>query len=247
MDGLAGAVALVTGGNTGIGAAISTRLAAQGAMVAIGHIEEADDAATLAERLSGDGPRCLAIACDVTDSASVGSAIDGIERDLGPVTILVNNAGILIRNEFLDIDEGRWDRVLQVSLYGSYRCARAVVPGMLREGRGAIVNVASELVDLGATMHAHYIAAKSGVVGLTRALARELGPRNIRVNAVAPGPTDTRMMDGERITPEFLQTIPLGRIGLPQDIAGAVAFLCGEDAAWITGQVLRVNGGLAMG
>lgn len=247
MDGIAGAVALVTGGNTGIGAAISTRLAVEGARVAIGNFEEPDEAAALAERLSGEGPGCLAIACDVTDADSVGSAIDDIERDLGPVTILVNNAGILVRNEFLDIDEAGWDRVLQVSLYGSYRCARAVVPGMLREGRGTIVNVASELVDLGATMHAHYIAAKSGVIGLTRALARELGPRNIRVNAVAPGPTDTRMMDGERITPEYLQTIPLGRIGRPQDIAGAVAFLCGEDATWITGQVLRVNGGLAMG
>lgn len=247
MDGLAGAVAFVTGGNTGIGAAISARLAADGARVAIGYIEEAAEAAALAEHLSGDARTCIAYACDVTDAASVGSAIDGIERDLGPVTVLVNNAGILIRSEFLDIDEGRWDRVLQVSLYGTYRCARAVIPGMIREGRGTIVNMASELVDLGATLHAHYIAAKAGVIGLTRALARELGPRNIRVNAVAPGPTDTRMIDGDRITPEFLKTIPLGRIGRPQDIAGAVAFLCGEDAAWITGQVLRVNGGLAMG
>jgi NAD(P)-dependent dehydrogenase (short-subunit alcohol dehydrogenase family) len=247
MDGLAGAVALVTGGNTGIGAAISTRLAAERARVGIGFVEDLDGAVALAERLSGDEVRCRAVACDVTDAASVGSAIDGVEQDLGPVTILVNNAGILIRDDFLDIDEGRWDRVLQVSLYGSYRCARAVVQGMIGEGRGTIVNVASELVDLGATMHAHYIAAKAGVIGLTRALARELGPRNIRVNAVAPGPTDTRMMDGDRITPEFLESIPLGRIGRPQDIAGAVAFLCGEDAAWITGQVLRVNGGLAMG
>jgi NAD(P)-dependent dehydrogenase (short-subunit alcohol dehydrogenase family) len=247
VDGLAGAVALVTGGNTGIGAAISARLAAEGARVAIGYFEDPGDAVSLVDRLAGDGPGALAIVCDVTDPASVHAAIDGVERDLGPVTILVNNAGILVRNEFLDIDESRWDRVLQVSLYGSYRCARAVLPGMLRAGRGTIVNVASELVDLGATMHAHYIAAKSGVIGLTRALARELGPRNIRVNAVAPGPTDTRMIDGDRITPEFLQTIPLGRIGRPQDIAGAVAFLCGDDAAWITGQVLRVNGGLAMG
>lgn len=247
MDGLAGAVALVTGGNTGIGAAISTRLAAEGARVAIGYIEDAAGAASLAERLSGDPKDRLACSCDVTDAASVRSAIETIERDLGPVTILVNNAGVLVREEFLDIDEGRWDRVLQVSLYGSYRCARAVVPGMLREGHGTIVNMASELVDLGATMHAHYVAAKSGVVGLTRALARELGPRNIRVNAVAPGPTDTRMIDRDRITPELLRSIPLGRIGRPQDIAGAVTFLCGDDAAWITGQVLRVNGGLAMG
>jgi NAD(P)-dependent dehydrogenase (short-subunit alcohol dehydrogenase family) len=247
MDDLAGAVALVTGGNTGIGAAISARLAAEGARVAIGYVEDASEAVALAERISGDPRTCLAYACDVTDAASVGSAIEGIERDVGPVTILVNNAGILVRDEFLDIDEGRWDRVVQVSLYGTYRCARAVVPGMLREGRGTIVNMASELVDLGATMHAHYVAAKSGVIGLTRALARELGPRNIRVNAVAPGPTDTRMIDRDRITPELLRSIPLGRIGRPQDIAGAVAFLCGDDAAWITGQVLRVNGGLAMG
>jgi 3-oxoacyl-[acyl-carrier protein] reductase len=247
MDGLAGAVALVTGGNTGIGAAISARLAAEGARVAIGYIEDAAGAAALAERLPGDPKDSLACSCDVTDASSVGSAIGTIERDLGPVTILVNNAGILVRDEFLDIDEGRWDRVLQVSLYGSYRCARAVVPGMLIEGHGTIVNMASELVDLGAMMHAHYVAAKSGVVGLTRALARELGPRNIRVNAVAPGPTDTRMIDRDRITPELLQSIPLGRIGRPRDIAGAVAFLCGDDAAWITGHVLRVNGGLAMG
>lgn len=169
------------GGTRGIGAAISARLAAEGARVAIGYIEDPDEAASLADRLSGDGAGCLAVACDVTAPASVGSAIEGIERNLGPVTVLVNNAGILVRNEFLDIDESRWDRVLQVSLYGSYRCARAVVQGMLREGRGTIVNVASELVDLGAPMHAHYVAAKSGVVGLTRALARELGPRNIRV------------------------------------------------------------------
>ena len=244
MDGLAGAVALVTGGNTGIGAAISARLAAEGAKVAVGYVEDPDGAASLA---TAAGRSALAVACDVTDAGSVERAVAGIERELGAVTILVNNAGVLNRSAFVDIDEERWDHVLQVSLYGSYRCAHAVVPGMLREGRGTIVNVASELVDLGATMHAHYIAAKSGVVGLTRALARELGPRNIRVNAVAPGPTDTRMVDGDAITPAFLETIPLGRIGRPQDIAGAVAFLCSRDASWITGQVLRVNGGLAMG
>jgi NAD(P)-dependent dehydrogenase (short-subunit alcohol dehydrogenase family) len=244
MDGLGDAVAFVTGGNTGIGAAISTRLAAEGAKVAIGYVEDPEGAASLA---AGAGPTSVAVACDVTDARSVERAVQDIERELGPVSILVNNAGVLIRAAFVDIDEERWDHVLQVALYGSYRCAHAVVPGMLREGRGTIVNVASELVDLGATMHAHYIAAKSGVVGLTRALARELGPRNIRVNAVAPGPTDTRMVDGDAITPGFLETIPLGRIGRPEDIAGAVAFLCSDDASWITGQVLRVNGGLAMG
>lgn len=247
MAGFAGSVALVTGGNTGIGAAVSARLAAEGARVAIGYVEDPEAAASLAAQLSETGPGCLPIACDVTDPVSVDAAVDRVGRDLGRVTMLVNNAGVLIRDAFVDIDEARWDRVLQVSLYGSYRCARAVVPGMIREEGGTIVNITSELVDLGASKHAHYVAAKSGIVGLTRALARELGPNNIRVNAVAPGPTDTRMVDRASITPEFVATIPLGRIGRPQDVAGAVAFLCGEDATWITGQVLRVNGGLAMG
>jgi len=247
MEGIAGAVALVTGGNTGIGAAISARLAAEGAKVAIGHFEDESGARSLAEHLSDRGPGCLAVACDVTDHRSVDRAIQRIEGRLGPLTILVNNAGILIRNRFLDIDESEWDRVLQVSLYGSFRCAQAVAPGMLREGGGTIVNMASELIDLGASTHAHYVTAKAGVVGLTRTLARELGPRGVRVNAVAPGPTDTRMVDRSGLTAGYLETIPLGRIGRPQDIAGAVAFLCSDDAAWITGQVLRVNGGLTMG
>jgi NAD(P)-dependent dehydrogenase (short-subunit alcohol dehydrogenase family) len=247
MNGIAGSIALVTGGNTGIGAAVSTRLAAEGAQVAIGFVEDPDAAEALAAHLSRATPGCIALRCDVADPDSVTVAVDRIERDLSPVTILVNNAGVLVRDAFVDIDEPGWDRVLQVSLYGSYRCAHAVVPGMIRAGTGTIVNVASELVDLGGSMHASYVSAKSGVVGLTRALARELGASNIRVNAVAPGPTDTRMVDRAGITPEYLQTIPLGRIGRPEDVAGAVAFLCSDDAGWITGQVLRVNGGLTMG
>jgi NAD(P)-dependent dehydrogenase (short-subunit alcohol dehydrogenase family) len=247
MDGIAGSVALVTGGNTGIGAAVSTRLVAEGARVAIGYVEDPEAAEGLAARLSEAATGCIGLPCDVTDPDSVGAAVERTERELGAITILVNNAGVLVRDAFVDIDEPGWDRVIQVSLYGSYRCAHAVVPGMVRQGAGTIVNVASELVDIGGSMHAHYVAAKSGVVGLTRALARELGPNNIRVNAVAPGPTDTRMVDRAAITPEYLRTIPLGRIGRPEDVAGAVAFLCGIDAAWITGQVLRVNGGLTMG
>ncbi len=247
MDGIAGSIAFVTGGNTGIGAAVSTRLAAAGARVAIGYVEDPKAAEALAAHLSEAAPGSIALPCDVTDPDSVTAAVERIDHDLGTVTILVNNAGVLVRDAFVDIDEAAWDLVLQVSLYGSYRCAHAVVPGMIREGGGTIVNVASELVDIGGSMHAHYVAAKSGVVGLTRALARELGPSNIRVNVVAPGPTDTRMIDRARITPEYLRTIPLGRIGRPEDVAGAVAFLCGEDAAWITGQVIRVNGGLTMG
>jgi NAD(P)-dependent dehydrogenase (short-subunit alcohol dehydrogenase family) len=242
---LAGAVALVTGGNTGIGAAISRRLAAEGARVAIGYVEQPDEAREIAEETEGERPG-VAVRCDITDGSSIASALARIEDELGTVTALVNNAGILIRSPFLEADDELFSRTIDVAVQGSARCARLVIPGMMRAGGGAIVNLTSELVNLGGTDHAPYVAAKAGVVGLTRALAREFGPRGIRVNAVAPGPTATRMLADEVITPEYLATIPLGRIGRPEDVAGAVAFLLSEDADWITGQVVGVNGGLVM-
>jgi NAD(P)-dependent dehydrogenase (short-subunit alcohol dehydrogenase family) len=239
---LLGKVAFVTGGNTGIGAAIATRLAAEGASVAIGYHEGEAGAQHLVAALRSPA---AAIRCDVADAASVAAAVEQATASLGPVTALVNNAAVLYRTPFLEIGDSEWDHVVRTALYGAFHCARAVIPGMIAAGSGSIVSIGSELVSLGGELQAHYVAAKGGVVALTRALAFELGPHGVRANVVAPGPTKTRMLSTE-IPESFVDTVPLRRLGVPDDVAGAVAYLVSDDAAWVTGQVLGVNGGLAM-
>jgi NAD(P)-dependent dehydrogenase (short-subunit alcohol dehydrogenase family) len=246
VRGLEGRVAFVTGGNTGIGAGVVERLASEGASVAIAANEAIDTAHALAERLSTAQTRCIAVECDVTDEGSVAAALGDATDGLGPPSILVNNAGVLTRSPVDELTSRAWNAAIDVSLSGSFRCARAVLPAMHDAGGGAIVNMASELVWLGGRDLAHYVAAKGGVVGLTRALASELAERSIRVNAVAPGPTETRMLAPSAREAAFVETIPLRRLGTPEDVAAAVAFLCSDDAAWVTGQVLGVNGGLVM-
>jgi NAD(P)-dependent dehydrogenase (short-subunit alcohol dehydrogenase family) len=199
-------------------------------------------AARLASELAMPG---IAVACDVTNARAVGEAFDHASAALGPVTVLVNNAAILRRTPFVEIGEAEWDEVVRVALYGAFNCARAAVPGMISAGSGSIVSIGSELTTLGGELQSHYVAAKSGVIGLTRALAYELGPLGIRANIVAPGPTQTTMLSTE-LPASFLEGVPLRRLGRPEDIAGAVAFLAGDDASWVTGQVVGVNGGLAM-
>lgn len=239
---LRGKVAFVTGGNTGIGAAVSTRLGEEGASVVVAYKNEPSEAHRLVSELPTPG---IAVECDVTDARAVREAMEQVATELGPVTVLVNNAAILRRTPFLEIGEAEWDEVVRVALYGAFHCASAAVPGMISAGSGSIIGIGSELTTLGGELQSHYVAAKSGVIGLTRALAYELGPLGIRANIVAPGPTETSMLSTE-IPPSFLESVPLRRLGRPADIAGAVAFLAGDESSWITGQVVGVNGGLAM-
>jgi 3-oxoacyl-[acyl-carrier protein] reductase len=243
VKGLAGKVALVTGGNIGIGAATSRRLAQEGATLAIGYYEDADGALDLARECSDLGHKAIAVRGDVSDPGSVTEMVRSAEASLGAIEILVNNAGVARHTPFVDIEEDEWNWIFQTNIYGVYRCTRAVLPAMLQAGRGSIVNLSSELALVGEAEQVHYVATKCAIIGLTKALAREVAPHGIRVNAVAPGPTDTRILSDDERTPRYAAGIPLRRLGRPADIAATIAFLCSPDAEWYTGQVISPNGG----
>jgi 3-oxoacyl-[acyl-carrier protein] reductase len=236
----------VTGGNTGIGAAIVGRLSSEGAAVGLGYFEDPEAAFRLVDELRASGGSGLAVYCDVRDRASVEGAVSAVAGELGPIDVLVNNAGVLRYTRFLDIDEEEWRWVFAVNLDGAYRCIQACLPSMLERRGGCIVNIASELALVGEPLLVHYTSSKAALMGLTKALAREVGPLGVRVNAVAPGPTDTRLLTEEERGPAYATRLPLGRLGRPEDIAATVAFLCSDDAAWYTGQVLSPNGGAVM-
>lgn len=246
MGSLDGRTAFVTGGNTGIGSAVVRRLAAEGARVGLGYFENPEGAEALAADLRELGGDATAIACDVRDRASVDAAVGAVASALGPVDTLVNNAGVIRYTPFLRIDEEEWRWVFAVNVEGTYRCIQACLPGMLERGRGCVVNVASELAFVGEPELVHYSATKAAILGLTKALAREVGPLGVRVNAVAPGPTDTRMLTEEDRSESYLGRLPLRRLGRPEDIAATVAFLCSDDADWYAGQILSPNGGAVM-
>lgn len=247
MRGLSGRVAFVTGAAGGIGSAIVERLVEEGARVAVADLDRA-----AAEALAGRfGASALALGLDVTDGAGIAAAVAACVAGLGPIDILVNNAGWDSVGPFVDTDEATWDRVLAINLRGPIACTRAVLDGMLARGSGAIVNIGSDAARVGSSGEAVYSAAKAGVLGFTKTMARELARQGIRVNAVCPGPTDTPLLQGiaaanPKLVAALERAIPLGRVARPAEIAAAVAFLASDDAGFITGQTLSVSGGLTM-
>jgi 2-hydroxycyclohexanecarboxyl-CoA dehydrogenase len=245
---LEGAIALVTGGASGIGAATARRLSAEGARVAVADLD-LGGALALAGEIDG-----AAVQMDVADSASVRTGVAAAAGALGPPDILVNNAGTDRFAFFVNTDEELWDFVLGVNLRGTLAVTHAVLGGMQRRGAGAIVNVASEAGRVGSQGSAVYSAAKAGVIGFTRAIARESARFGVRVNAVAPGPIDTHLLNsapeqlgelGARLRQRLIDATALRRIGSPEEVAAAIAFLAGPDASYVTGQTVNVSGGLS--
>jgi NAD(P)-dependent dehydrogenase (short-subunit alcohol dehydrogenase family) len=247
MSTLEGQVALVTGASRGIGRAVAERLAAEGASVVLNdHPNAAEELEAVAAAIGGNGVRAEVAVADVSDAAAVQAAVSGALDRFGAIDIVVNNAGISATGPIDELTEDDWDRTLDVNLKGQWLVTRALVPGMRERRRGSIVNIASELGLAGEADLSPYVAAKAGVIGLTKALAKELAPHGVRVNCVAPGPTDTAILPDWERTPEYVAAIPLSRIGLPADIAAAVWFLASPASAWTTGQVLSPNGGVVM-
>lgn len=247
----AGRVALVTGGSGWIGGGIARRLAEAGFAAAVHYRGRRAEAEELARAIEERGGRAVAVGGDVTDAAAVRALVDSVEAALGPVDVLVNNA---IRGGVpqAPIEEQRWDDYLahlELCLKAPLLLLQAVLPGMKGRGWGRVVNVGSEVFDLGDGDNAHYVSAKAAMVGLTRSWATELGPFGITVNSVVPGwtPREGVGLDGGAPTPAFaayLRRAPLGRVGTPDDVGAAVAYLCGEPGGFVTGQRLSVNGGM---
>jgi len=244
---LEGRVALVTGAARGIGRAIAFRLAQDGARVGLVDLSEsgADTARELEETT---GQATVFVKADVSRADEVKAAVAAVESALGPIGILVNNAGITRDGLLLAMEEADWDAVLAVNLKGAYLMTKAVLRGMIKRRQGAIVSISSVVGRRGNAGQVNYSAAKAGLIGFTKSLAREVGSRNIRVNAVAPGYIDTDMTAalGEAARLALVSQIPLGRIGAPEAVADAVAFLASDAASYITGVVLPVDGGLGM-
>ncbi len=241
--------AIVTGGGSGIGLAISERLALDGIAVAI-FDQDGGSADSAAAKIRAAGGAALGLEVDVTNRARIEAAVVEVRSEIGSPTVLVNNAGIDGFDRFLKITIDKWNRIIEVNLTGTFNCCQAVVPEMIAAGWGRIVNISSSSAQGGQPLMTHYVASKAGVIGLTKALALELGPSGITVNTIPPGFIDTPMLRaaesagrlGESVEFHAART-PVRRAGRPDDIANACAFLVSDEASYITGQVIGVNGG----
>lgn len=240
--------ALVTGASRGIGRAIALRLAKEGFRVAATYRQNEKAAQEAAGEIRAFGGEVRLYRCDIRDSAQVERTAQAAERELGGIEVLVNNAGIAQQKLFTDITDGDWDDMLAADLSGTFYFCRAVLPFMLHRKRGRIVNIASMWGETGGSCEAHYSAAKAGVIGLSKALAKEVAPSGITVNCVSPGVILTEMVTplGGETLKMLKEEIPVGRLGTPQDVAEAVAFLAGAGAGYITGQVISVGGGIVI-
>ena len=245
---LVGKVALVTGGSRGIGRAIALKLAENGADVAInyaGNTAAAEEVKTAIEQM---GRKALLVQGSVADTDGVQTIVNTVVKDLGRLDILINNAGITRDGLLMRMKEADWDDVMHTNLKGVYNCSKAVLRTMMKQRSGRIVNMASVVGEMGNAGQTNYAAAKAGVIGFTKSLAKEVASRGITVNAIAPGfiATDMTSVLTDDQKAEMARTIPLGRAGQPEDVANAVLFLVSEGAAYITGQVLNVDGGMVM-
>jgi 2-hydroxycyclohexanecarboxyl-CoA dehydrogenase len=253
MQDFQGRTVVVTGGGGGIGGATCHRFGAAGARVAVCDLR-AEAAEAVAAAIRAAGGQARAYACDITQRASVDAALAACEADLGPVDVLVNNAGWDVFRPFTKTEPAQWERLIAINLVGALHMHHAVLPGMVARRRGRIVNIASDAARVGSSGEAVYAACKGGLVAFSKTIAREHARHGITVNVVCPGPTETALFEDykqgagnpEKLVEAFTRSIPLGRIGQPDDLPGAILFFASDDAAYITGQVLSVSGGLTM-
>ena len=253
MANVAGKTVIVTGGGGGIGGATCCLFAAEGAKVALFDMN-LEAASKVAGEIKAAGGVAAAFKCDITDRGAVDAALAATEAELGPVDVLVNNAGWDVFKPFVKTVPAEWDRLIAINLTGALHMHHAVLPGMAERRSGRIVNVASDAARVGSSGEAVYAACKGGLVALSKTLAREHARHGITVNVICPGPTDTALLAGvtegaanpEKLIEAFTRAIPLGRLGQPEDLARAIVFFGSDAAAFITGQVLSVSGGLTM-
>jgi 3-oxoacyl-[acyl-carrier protein] reductase len=244
---LSGKVAVVTGGSRGIGRAVAVAFAREGVTVVVCS-RNLDSNNETAESIRSEGGSAFAYQVDVTNADSVSALVNGVLEQFGRIDILVNNAGVTADNLLLRMKEDDWDQVIDTNLKGTFNCTKAVARTMIKQHSGKIINVTSVVAMMGNPGQANYCAAKAGIIGFTKSVARELASRNITVNCVAPGFIKTAMTDAfaEKVKDEMLKIIPLGRLGEPEDVAEVVKFLASPASDYITGEVIRTDGGMAM-